>query len=172
MERNGFMRCQADHYYYVKTLGKSYIILLLYVDDMLITGDSKQEIDKLKRELSKEFAMKDLGSANQILGMKITWNRDVLKLSQEEYVKKVLSRFNMNNAKSVSSPLGSHFKLSEEQSLATEKKRAHMENVPYASAIGSLMCGIVCIRPDISQAMGLVSKYMSYPGKQHWEVLK
>ena len=68
--------------------------------------------------------MKDLEVAKKILSMRIIRDKanDTLKLSQSEYVKKVLSRFNMNEAKSVSTPLGSHFKLSKEQSLKTKKK--------------------------------------------------
>ena len=80
MGNNDFLRCHADHYYYVKNFGDSYIILLLYIDDMLIAGECKLKIDKLKRELSKEFAMKDLGAAKQILGMRITRDDRVLKL--------------------------------------------------------------------------------------------
>ena len=64
MGSSGFLRCQADHYCYVKSLGNSFIILLLYVDDMLILGGSKRDIDKLKGEVSKEFEMKDLGAVN------------------------------------------------------------------------------------------------------------
>ena len=103
-------------------------------------------------------------------------NRDkangTLKLSQSEYVKKVLSRLNMNEAKLVSTPLGSHFKLSKEQSSKTEEERDHMSKVFYASAIGSLMYDIVCTRPDIAHTMGVVSRFMSRPGKQHWEAVK
>ncbi|RVW83885.1 Retrovirus-related Pol polyprotein from transposon TNT 1-94 [Vitis vinifera] len=95
-----------------------------------------------------------------------------LKLSQSEYVKKVLSRFNMNEAKPVSTPLGSHFKLSKEQSPKTEEERDHMSKVPYASTIGSLMYAMVCTRPDIAHAVGVVSRFMSRPGKQHWEAVK
>ncbi|RVW88928.1 Retrovirus-related Pol polyprotein from transposon TNT 1-94 [Vitis vinifera] len=103
MHRIGFKRCEADHCCYVKSFDNSYIILLLYVDDMLI--------DK----------------AN-----------GTLKLSQSEYVKKVLSRFNMNEAKPVSTPLGSHFKLSQTLHMQWE----------------------------------FVSRFMSRPGKQHWEAVK
>ena len=95
-----------------------------------------------------------------------------LKLSQSEYVKKVLSRFNMNEAKPVSTPLGSHFKLSKEQSPKTVEERDHISKVPYASTIGSLMYTMVCTRPDIAHAVGVVSRFMSRPGKQHWEVVK
>ena len=86
-----------------------------------------------------------------------------LKLSQLEYVKKILNRFNMNEAKPVSTPLGSHFKLSKEQSPKIEEERDHMSKVPYASAIGSLMYVMVCTRPNITHAVGVVSRFMSRP---------
>ena len=69
MHRIRFKRCEADYCCYVKFFGNSYIILLLYVDDMLIVGSSIEEINDLKKQLSKQFAMKDLGAAKQILGM-------------------------------------------------------------------------------------------------------
>ena len=60
MSNNSFLRCQVDHCCYIKRFDGSHIILLLYVDDMLILGASIHEIDKLKKKLSDEFAMKDL----------------------------------------------------------------------------------------------------------------
>jgi hypothetical protein len=118
--------------------------------------------------------MKDLGVAKQILGMKIIRDKasSTLKISQAEYVKKILSRFSMDEAKSVSTPLGSHFKLTKDQSPKTDQEKAYMNKVPYASAIGSLMYAMVCTRPDIAHAVGVVSRYMSNPGKQHWEAVK
>ena len=174
MHRIGFKRCEADHYCYVKSFDNSFIILLLYVDDMLIAGSNIEEINNLKKQLSKQFAMKDLEAAKQILGIRIIRDKanDTLKLSESEYVKKVLNRFNMNKAKPVSTPLGSHFKLSKEQSQKIEEERDHMSKVPYASAIGSLMYAMVCTRPDIAHAMGGVSRFMSRLGKQHWEAVK
>ena len=134
MHRIGFKRCKADHCCYIKFFDNSYIILLLYVDDMLIAGSSIEEINNLKKQLSKQFAMKDLGAVKQILGMRIIRDKanGTLKLSQLEYVKKVLSRFNMNEAKPVSIPLGSHFKLSKEQSPKTKEEKDHMSKVSYA----------------------------------------
>ena len=169
---NGFLRCQADHCCYIKSLGDSFIILLLYVDDMLIVGASKQSIDKLKWELSQEFAMKDLGAAKQILGMRITRDSGTLRLSQEEYIKKVVERFSMGDAKPVGCPLAAHFKLSKEQMPTSDEEKAYMERVPYASAVGSLMYAMVCTRPDIAHAVGVVSRYMSNPGREHWEAVK
>ncbi|KAE8711156.1 Villin-2 [Hibiscus syriacus] len=81
-----------------------------------------------------------------------------LMLSQAEYINKVLSRFNMQDAKPVSTPLSVHFRLSKEQSPKTEEERARMVNVLYASAIGSLMYVMVYTRPYIAHAVGAVSR--------------
>ena len=83
MHRIGFKRCEANHCCYVKFFGNSYIILLLYVDDMLIAGFSIEEFNNLKKQLSKQFAIKDLGVAKKILGMRIIRDKTngTLKLS-------------------------------------------------------------------------------------------
>ena len=170
----GFQRCNADHCCYFKRYEGSYILLLLYVDDMLLAGPSAKDIEALKEQLSQEFAMKDLGDAKQILGMRITRDKEAgkLLLSQSDYIEKVLKRFNMENAKPVSTPLGSQFKLSNKDSPKNDSERASMRNTPYASAIGSIMYAMICTRPDIAHAVGVVSRFMSNPGKQHWEAVK
>ncbi|KAD5961972.1 hypothetical protein E3N88_13445 [Mikania micrantha] len=174
MGRNGFKRCEMDHCCYIKKFSKSYIILLLYVDDMLIAGSDMKEINKLKKQMSEEFEMKDLGAAKQILGMSIFRNSKdgSLTLSQEKYIGKVLEKFSMKNARARNTPLGSQFKLSKDQCPKTDEDIAEMAKVPYASAVGSLMYAMVCTRPDIAHAVGVVSRYMSNPGKEHWEAVK
>ena len=105
-----------------------FIILLLYINDMLIIGRVARKIDDLKKKLSKSFAMKDLGSAKQILGIKISRDRMNGKLwvSQEAYIEKVLERFNMCNGKAVGTPLASHFKLSSSQCPSSDKEKEEM----------------------------------------------
>nr|GEX83882.1 retrovirus-related Pol polyprotein from transposon TNT 1-94 [Tanacetum cinerariifolium] len=151
-----------------------FIILLLYVDDMLIVSKNIERIAQLKRDLSKSFAMKDLGPAKQILGIRIFRDRGAKKLhiSQEQYIEKVLRRFNMDKAKVVSSPLTSNFKLTDKDCLSYKKNIEKMNRVPYASAIGSLMYAMVCTRPDLAHAVGVVSRFLSNPGKKHWEAVK
>lgn len=101
-----------------------FIILLLYVDDMLIVGRNSSRIDRLKKQLSKSFAMKDLGPAKKILGIRICRDRVNKKLyiSHEQYIEKVIERFNMSKAKAVSSPLATHFKLGVHQSPTTDEE--------------------------------------------------
>ena len=115
MIKIGYRRCEYDYCVYVRSLDDgSFIFMLLYVYDMLIVAKSIVGVNKLKILLSKEFDMKDLGAAKKILGMEIHRDRDAnrLWLSQASYVKKMLERFSMENAKPVSTPLANHFRLS------------------------------------------------------------
>jgi hypothetical protein len=98
MIEQGYSRCHSDHYVYFKNLETGiFNILLLYVDDMLVVGYNMQDINVLKKKLANSFAMKDLGAAKKILGMRITRDRKnrKLTLSQGEYTEKVLERFRM-----------------------------------------------------------------------------
>ncbi|WVZ79655.1 hypothetical protein U9M48_027210 [Paspalum notatum var. saurae] len=174
MISNGFKRSDYDSCVYLKTVNSSAIYLLLYVDDMLIAAKEKSEIAKLKAQLNKEFEMKDLGAAKKILGMEIIRDRKsgLLYLSQRGYIEKVLRRFNMHNAKPVSTPLAAHFRLSSDLCPTSDDDIEYMSRVPYSSAVGSLMYAMVCSRPDLSHALSVVSRYMANPGKEHWRAVQ
>ncbi|KAH0992661.1 hypothetical protein GBA52_004144 [Prunus armeniaca] len=128
------------------------ILLLLYVDDMLIAYKDMSKILKLKTLLGMEFDMKDLGSAQKILGMEIRRDR---------------SWFNMIDCKPVSTPLAEHFKLSAQECPSMKEEKEEMSKVPYASLVGYLMYAMVCTHPDLAQAVSVVSRYMANLGKQH-----
>ena len=160
MENHSFNKTMCNHCVFVKKfVDNDFIILLLYADDMLIVGQNTSKIDNPNKERSKSFAMKDLGPVKQIIGMKICHDRKSRKLwlSQELYVERVLERFNMAKAKSVYSPLVSHFKFSYEYCPTSEKEKQDMRGVSYASAVSSLMYTMVRIRPDIVHAVSIVS---------------
>ncbi|CAA0825692.1 Unknown protein [Striga hermonthica] len=78
----------------------------------------------------------------------------------------------MKSAKPVNTPLANHFKLSKQSCPKSQEEKEAMAGVPYSSAVGSLMYAMVCTRPDIAHAVGVVSRYLSNPGKDHWEVVK
>nr|GEX07324.1 Gag-Pol polyprotein [Tanacetum cinerariifolium] len=137
-------------------------------------GPNKDRINKLKAQLAREFEMKDIGPANKILGMQIHRDRVSRKiwLSQKSYVKKILQRFNMQDCKPISITFPTDVKLSSKMSPTSEKERMEMSRVPYASTVGSLMFAMICTRPDIAHAVGVVSRYMAEPDRGHWEVVK
>ena len=101
MKEQGYDRCHSDHCIYFKRIDNiRYIILLLYVDDMLVAGSNMHDINVLKRKLANSFVIKDFGVSKQILGMSITRDRKNCKLtlSQGEYIEKMLDRFIIHNS--------------------------------------------------------------------------
>ena len=176
MIRIGYKRCEYDCCVYVKSLDDdlSFIFLLLYVDDMLIAAKSMFEVNNLKSLLSKEFDIKDLGATKKILGMEIHRDRASrrLWLSQHSYVKRVLERFNMDDAKPLSTPLANHFRLSTNQCPKIDDEVKDTSKVPYATTVGCLMYAMVCTRPYLAHVISVVSRFLSNPGRMHWDAVK
>lgn len=141
---------------------------------MLIVRKDISRIKELKSTLSESVAMKDLREAQKILGIEIVRDRNEKKLylSQEMYVEKFLRRFSMDKAKTVSISLASHFKLSHNLCPYTDEEKLSMKNIMYSSAVDNLMYVTICTRPDISQDVRMVSRYLSNLGKDHWEAVK
>ena len=145
-------------------------MFIYYVDDMHITSRSRFAIDKLKKKLFSEFEMNDLDEAKKMLGMKIERDQksDKVCLTQKEYMKKVLQKFNINDdTKFVCTSFCPHFKLKATISPTIVEEHEHISHVPYASAVDSLMYTMVCTMPDLSQAVSMVSIYMHDPNKGH-----
>ncbi|KAH9651033.1 hypothetical protein KPL70_026595 [Citrus sinensis] len=179
MISNGYHRSKYDSCVYheiINSGGNSggVVYLLLYADDILIAGKNLSDIKKLKNLLKGEFEMKDLGSARRILGIDIVRDRatGTLFLSQSRYISKVPERFQMMDSKPVLTPLGAQFKLSENMSPTSHVKEVKMADIPYSQAVGSLMYAMVCTRADIAYAVSIVSRFMSNPGKLHWDAVK
>ena len=114
-----------------------------------------------------------MGAAKKNLGVEIIRDRKsgMLYLSQRDYIEKVLRRFNMHDAKLVSTPLAAHFRLCSALCPVSDDDIEYMSRVPYSSAVGSLMYAMVCSRPDLSHALSVVSIYMANPGKQYWKAV-
>jgi hypothetical protein len=128
----------------------------------------------VKTQLSSKFDMKDLDASNFILGMEIKrdWKKRKLWLNQRKYVETILQRFNMQECTSVKVPIPVGVKLFADQCPKRHEEEEEMYHVPYACAVGSLMYAMVCTRLDISHAMGVFSRYMSKPRKEHWTTIK
>ncbi|KAI3513141.1 hypothetical protein L1887_20467 [Cichorium endivia] len=170
----GFSRSEDESCVYVKASGSIVTFLVLYVDDILLMGNDIPTLQDVKAWLGKCFAMKDLGEAAYILGIRILRDRKrkLIGLSQCTYLEKVLKRFNMENSKRGELPIQSNTKLSKTQSPSTDEEIAEMSRVPYASAVGSIMYAMTCTHPDVSFALSMVSRFQGNPGKEHWIAVK
>jgi hypothetical protein len=109
-----------------------------------------------------------------LLNIKIKRNpvAKTINLSQEAYIERILRRFNLQDAKTVSMPIDPNTKLNKNQCSQTDEEKDRMRNVPYHQAVGSLMWAAVVTRPDIAFAVSLLSQFMENPGKTHWEAIK
>ncbi|KAC9119109.1 hypothetical protein E3N88_46334 [Mikania micrantha] len=153
----------------IRTCGHSCV----YVDDLNIIGTHK-EIHEVITLLKNEFEMKDLGKTKYCLGLQIEHMPNGILVHQSNYTERLLKRFNMENANSLSTPMvvrslnvdNDPFRPCEdgEEVLGSE--------VPYLSAIGALMYLTNCTRPDISFAVNLLARFSSAPTKRHWNGIK
>jgi hypothetical protein len=107
----------------------------------------------------------DLGAAKKVLGMKIVREKksDKLYLNQWGYIKK--HRFNMHNAKPVSTPLAAHFILFSTLCPESDDNIDYMSRIPYSNAIDSLMYVMACSLPNLSHALSVDSRFMANPDK-------
>ena len=128
----------------------------------------------MKVWLSSQFDMKDLGEANFILGIKFWQDRNnkMLGLSQAGYINKVLARFSMQNSKKGLLTFRHGIPLSDDQRPKTHEEENMMRQVPYDSAVRSLMYAMLCTRRDICYSVGMVGRYQSNPWPKHWQAVK
>ena len=165
----GFKENTIDQCIYHKISGSKFILLVLYVNDILLASSDIGLLHETKIFLSKNFEMKDLGNASFVLGIHIYRDRShsILGLSQKAYNDKVLSRFGMKDCAPGDTPIAKSDKFSLLQCPRNEIEKKEMGNIPYALAIGSLMYAQVCTRLDIAYIVGMLSRYLSNPGMVH-----
>ncbi|KAA0063746.1 gag/pol protein [Cucumis melo var. makuwa] len=128
----------------------------------------------IKKWLATQFQMKDLGNAQYVLGIQIVQNQKnkTQVMSQTSYIDKMLSRYKMQNSKKDMLPYRYGIHLSKEQCPKTPQEVEDMSNILYVSVVGSLMYALLCTRPDICYSVGIVSRYQSNPGRDHWTAVK
>lgn len=162
----GYTRSEADYSVFYKRVGDCLIIVAVYVDDMLIFGKDVQVINSLKSELKSIFEMTDLGEAKWILNMEVIRDRAArtIHLSQRQYVNSILTRFQMDDCRPVSTPMEANLHL-------PKLAEAEIEPRLYQSALGSLMYAMLATRPDIAYSVGVLSQQAATPGKLHWSAL-
>ncbi|GJU25339.1 zinc finger, CCHC-type containing protein [Tanacetum coccineum] len=157
-----------------KASGSNVTFLILYVDDIIIMGNHIPSLQSVKNYLGKCFSMKDLGEAAFILGIKIyrDGSKRLIGLVQNAYMDKILKRYKMDNSKRGRIPMQERLDLNKTQGASTPKEVKRMQNVPYASAVGSIMYAVRCTRPDVAFTQNLISRFQQNPCELHWTAVK
>jgi hypothetical protein len=164
----GFTRLSADWGLYYHEKKQAY--LLLCVDDVLIAAQDMSTINGIRDALKNKWKWSDIGTATYILGLKLERHRPrrTISLSQEGYIQRVMDRFGMQDAKTVTTPFYDAMMRGQEDTIKEDKQRKTL----YQQIVGSLMWSAMSARPDIVFAVGYLSRFSSNPSEQHRKAAK
>ena len=137
------------------------MIVSLYVDDLIFTGNNEEMFKDFKESIMREFKMSYLGRMKYFLGVEVVQTTDFIFICQKKYAKEVLERFGMEQSNAVQNPIVLGMKLKRNMDNAT-----NVNATEYKQLVGSLLY-LIATRPDIMYAVGLVSRYMENPMEMH-----
>jgi hypothetical protein len=166
-----FVVTQADPGLFLKKTKKGVIYLLTYVDDIIIAGADLIEVQVVKKYLSEVFEVTDLGEVAHFLGNVVVRNADGVRVSNPVKVKELLADYGIESPRKVTTPMDPSFVVTE---MSVEAKMTGGSGKPlpegnrYNELIGSLMYLANTTRPDLSLAVGLLSRFRSKPTTAHW----
>lgn len=142
-----------------------HLIISLYVDDLIYTGDDENMMVEFKKFVMKEFDTTDLGKMKYFLGIEVVQFDGGIFFSQAKYVMKVLRRFVMEHSNSVENPMVPGFKIFKDEN------GIEMDGSFFKQLIASMMY-LTATRPDIMYAVSLLNRYMSRPTELHHSTAK
>ena len=160
----GSVQSKADYSLFTRQTGQSFLILLVYMDDVLLTSNNKAEVDEFKVLLNQKFKLKDLGDLRYFLGLEVARSDQGIVLCQRKYTLEVLSDVRFLRCKPAKIPMEQNVKLSKYE--GEELKDPGM----YRRMIGRLLY-LTITRPDITYAVHRLSQYMAKPRKPHLDVV-
>ncbi|WVZ58506.1 hypothetical protein U9M48_008777 [Paspalum notatum var. saurae] len=161
----GFKRCASEHALYTRHSKEGLLIVGVYVDDLIVTGSQQQQIDSFKKEMAGKFKMSDLGLLSYYLGIEVRQGKEAIELCQSAYALKLLERAGLKGCNAAQVPMLEKPKLSK---YGTDEK---VDGTLYRSLIGGLRY-LTHTQPDISFAVGYVSRFMEDPHKDHVAAVK
>ena len=151
----GFQQSNADHTLFFKHQQGKIVILVVYVDDIVITGNDDEEIRNLKKMLVKSFEVKDLGFLHFFLGIEVAYGAQGIYLSQRKYVLDLLAETGMLGSKPAATPIEPNLRITANSGEPVDRGR-------YQRLVGRLIY-LSHTRPDIAYVVSLVSRYMHDP---------
>ena len=166
LESFGLTRLKGDPCCYHMKTSTDTLIVMIHVDDAIITGSSPKMINSLKVSLRAEYRLTDLGPIKHCLGWEITRDRPnrTLCIGQRQYITDLLRTYNVQKEKFKSCP-ASNITL-----IPLDKSEERIDR-PYLELLGAVLYIANCTRPDISYAVSELSRYSSHPGRIHWDEL-
>jgi hypothetical protein len=161
----GFQRSSSEHGVYTRQQGDRRLIVGVYVDDLVITGSNSDDITHFKAEMKEIFRMSDLGLLSYYLGIEVHQDENDITLRQAAYTDKLLERSGLQDCNPVLAPMEPRLKLSKESTTPA------VDATEYWRIIAGLRY-LIHTRPDLSFAVGHLSRFMELPHKDHLTAVK
>jgi transposase InsO family protein len=161
----GFQRCPQEHALYRRNDEDSFLLIGVYVDDLIITGSDSIAIARFKKQMHGLFRMSDLGLLSYYLGIEVDQRDGHITLCQAAYAVKILEAAGMQDCNPCHTPMDTRLKVGKNNGGDP------VDATKYRSIIGSLRY-LVNSRPDLSFAVGFASRFMEAPGVHHWALVK
>jgi Reverse transcriptase (RNA-dependent DNA polymerase) len=168
----GYTQLKSDYCCYSRSNGNDTAILLIWVDDFISIASNENLNDRIEKELRSHFEVKSLGQPSLIIGVKIRQGDHIVKLSQTHYIDKLLSKYGLQDANPLSTPMDTTIKLDDHEEAPEEEKTSSLSKFGYANLIGSLMYLAIATRPDIAYSVNKLAQYTSAPKPKHWTAIK
>ena len=165
----GFMQSKADPCLFMKFIKFKVVYVAIYVDDIIIAGNHAL-VQEFRTYIKNALPVKDIGFPTFFCGLRIQKMKDGLLLSQPAFTIAILDKFNMNEANPAKTPAATLPLVQGE--MPTEEEKSHMQNIPYRSAVGSLLWLALTFRPDIAFAVAQVARFAASPRPSHWTAVK
>ncbi|CAN6485375.1 unnamed protein product [Victoria cruziana] len=165
IKQHGFRRSILDHSMFIFKNSSVTTWVLIYVDDIIITGSDATHIDWVKVMLMTKFKMKDLGPLRYFVGVEVDYKNDILTLSQHKYVINILHKTGMENCKAISIPSLFNHKMS------LKEAPSFYDPTLFRNIVGMLQY-LTFTRPDIVYSVNQVSQFMHAPTDAHMEAVK
>ncbi|KAI4300129.1 hypothetical protein L6164_033541 [Bauhinia variegata] len=161
----GFVNSIADASLFIFKSGLDVIYLLVYVDDIIITGSPQQQVLQVIQQLTTRFSLKDLGNLSYFLGVEVDPHPQGLFLSQRKYILDILSRAQMAESNTVSTPMCAT------TTLTKYSGEGLVSPTKYRTLIGSLQY-LSFTQPDVAFTVNRLSQFMHAPIIAHWNAIK
>ena len=164
-----FVQSSADPCVFIQSEENNVTILVVWVDDLIITSSLKELLNDLKKKLNEQFKMKDLEEISSFLGIEFKRDTDSITMSQSKYLQKLLHRFGYIDSRPRSTPCepnpnAYHDDISEESNETDIRE--------YRQMVGSLVYAMTSTRPDLSYCITKLSQHLAKPQKGDWIMLK
>lgn len=163
MLKRGYPQSNADHTLFYKHTEDKVAILIVYVDDIVITGNDTKEISDLKHHLAQEFEVKDLGHLRYFLGIEVSKGPKGIFICQRKYILDLLKETGMLGSRPMATPMDQNHRLSGGTGTPVDRER-------YQRLVGRLIY-LSHTRPDIAFAVSVVSQFMHDPRSTHMEAV-